>query len=105
MPEYLHEVKKEMSREKTVLANYLSSQVQQNCGSASEEVSEEERRKLINALKAKWGTVNAEYQKGAHLSNLDTVGKVRRKEQLEKSLNEIEKEIALLEKANKIIVT
>ena len=44
-----------------------------------EEMSEGERLDLIDALKAKWNSVNAAYQKITHLVLLDTTGQVKEK--------------------------
>lgn len=63
----------------------------------------EEKEALIQALKAKWEEVNAEYQLGAHLTKLDTVGKMRRKEQQEKMLTQLEKDIERIKKENVVI--
>ncbi|CAN0534836.1 unnamed protein product, partial [Scytosiphon promiscuus] len=40
--------------------------------------------------KAKWDTVNEKYQLMAHMVNLDTFGKLRRKEQMETQLKGLE---------------
>jgi len=47
--------------------------------------------------------VNSEYQLGAHLTKLDTVGKMRRKEQQEKMLTQLEKDIERIKKENVLI--
>ncbi|CAD7922497.1 unnamed protein product [Amoebophrya sp. A120] len=62
-----------------------------------------EKEALIQALKAKWEEVNSEYQLGAHLTKLDTVGKMRRKEQQEKMLTQLEKDIERIKKENVVV--
>ena len=59
---------------------------------------EEERERLLIELKQKWETVNKQYQGITHIVTLDTMGKVRRKEQYENELQQIEKSIEKLSK-------
>jgi hypothetical protein len=59
-------------------------------------MSDAERRELLHALKTKWDAVNKQYQKMAHMVKLDTIGKMHRKEALEKELNQIESDIKKL---------
>ena len=63
----------------------------------------EEQQALLQGLKAKWEEINTEYQLGTHLTKLDTVGKVMRKEKAEAQLTQIEKDIEKLNKP-KIVV-
>jgi hypothetical protein len=53
---------------------------------------------LIASLKKKWEIVHKEYQRATHVSKLDTVGLVRRKENCEKELAQLEKDIEKLSK-------
>ena len=55
---------------------------------------------MVNALKTKWDQVNKLYQSTSCLSlrSLDTIGKVKRKEQYEAQLAQIEKDIEKLSK-------
>jgi hypothetical protein len=55
---------------------------------------------LLAALKKKWEAVNGVFQTITHQTVLDTKGKVRRKEQSEKELTQLEKDIARLSKKN-----
>jgi len=68
---------------------------------------EDEREELLEALKAKWDDVNEEYQKLAHqtisTSNA-TIGQVRKKEQCERQLDQLEKDIERLSKKGPIFV-
>jgi hypothetical protein len=61
---------------------------------------EDEKTELIRALKGKWDSVNSLYQQSSVLSlaSLDTIGKVKRKEQYEAQLAQIEKDIESLSK-------
>lgn len=69
-----------------------------------EQMDENERRELIAALKAKWDSVNAKYQKITHLVLLDTAGQVRRKESLENELTQIENDINKLQRASSVLI-
>jgi hypothetical protein len=59
---------------------------------------DEERQELISSLKKKWEIVHKEYQRATHVQKLDTVGLVRRKENCEKELAQLEKDIEKLSK-------
>jgi len=61
-------------------------------------LSEEELQELREGLKAKWVEVNKKYQLLTHKAILDTIGQRRRKEDCEKELNQLEKD---LEKLNR----
>jgi hypothetical protein len=86
-------------------------------------MSDEERRDLLSALKAKWDSVNKQYQKQAHIVKLDTVGMIKRhvsicttcyfvysfcqrhrKEHLEKELSQIEADIKKLASRGAVFV-
>jgi len=98
-PSYLKKVKKEISEE----YNYIRAvqEQQQDAGPPGMRLlSEDERLTLIDQLKAKWDNINQEYQRSSTLAlfNLDTIGKVKRKEQYEAQLAQIEKDIEKLSK-------
>ncbi len=96
-----------------------------------EEFGEDERQELVEALKAKWDSVNAKYQKITHLIQLDTTGEfipppplhytylyvnififstfiftgqIRRKERLESELTQIENDIHKLQRASNVLI-
>jgi hypothetical protein len=56
-------------------------------------MSEEERNELIAALKKKWEIVHKEYQEITHIQKIDTIGKKNKKENCEKELAQLEKDI------------
>lgn len=62
-----------------------------------------ERQDLIFGLKHKWEDVNTEYQASTHLTKLDTIGKIKRKEKYETSLAQIEKDIEKLNRRNILV--
>jgi len=61
-------------------------------------LAQDELKELREGLKRKWQMVNKEYQQITHISKIDTVGLKRRKENCEKELAQLEKD---LEKLNK----
>jgi hypothetical protein len=102
----LSEVKKEIQREREIIAKYVKEQMgeQDEVPEQLEEMSEHERQDLIYALKKKWEVVNAKYLRISHHVILDTEGQVRRKERLEKELQQLEHDIERLEKHGPVIV-
>jgi hypothetical protein len=63
-------------------------------------LAEEDRLQLLDQLKKKWESVNKVYQLSTHVVDLDTIGKVRRKEEYEAQLQQLEKSIEKLSKKN-----
>jgi len=63
-------------------------------------LTDDEKHQLILGLKAKWEAVNTDYQATTHLTKLDTIGKVKRKEKYEAELQQIEKDIEKLNRKN-----
>lgn len=102
VPKYLAHVKKDIDAE----FEYIR-QLQQAQADASKPqvraMDEAERLQLIDGLKAKWESVNTEYQATTHLTKLDTMGKIKRKEKFEAQLAQIEKDIEKLNRKNIII--
>jgi len=99
VPPYLRKIQGEIADE----YEYIKSMQQQ----AAEEgppgmilMEEEEKAGMVRALKVKWDAVNTQYQQTSVLSlaSLDTIGKVKRKEQYEAQLAQIEKDIEKLSK-------
>lgn len=78
--------------------------VQEKDPEHTEEMDEYERMELISQLKAKWDVTNANYQRMTHVINLDSVGKMRRKEELETALKQLESDIEKLQRAGPIII-
>ena len=106
VPAYLSQVKEEIQRENQMIERYVKEQMGEveEAPEVFEEFSEEERCALLNALKAKWDSVNAQYQKITHLVKLDTTGQVRRKETLEATLTSIENDIKKLDRAGPVLI-
>lgn len=106
VPAYLGQVKEEIKREKEMIDAYVKARmgIDDNEQEEYEELPEEDRQQMINALKEKWDLCNSQYQKQAHLVNLDTVGKKRRKAELESQLKSLEKDIADLSRNGPILI-
>mgnify|MGYP001496963821 CR=1 FL=1 len=103
VPEYLSHVKKDIEEEMRVIDEYFSEDKQEP-EDEGEYLSDEERADLIEKLKQKWDETNKKYQKITHIVKLDTIGKVRRKEALEKELDQLVKDIRLLSQKRPIRV-
>lgn len=100
VPEYLHDVKAELHQEKAVIAAVVANK-QAAAAAAQPQVrlmDEEERQVLLHKLKSQWEQVNAAYQTMTHNTVMDTKGKMRRKEECEQQLQQLEKSIEKLSK-------
>lgn len=100
VPAYLNKVKEDIAMEKRQIAEYLARQqeARQPSGPPMRAMEEEERQALLTSLKQKWEEVNRAYQTMTHMVTLDTFGKIRRKEQYEQQLDELERSIEKLSK-------
>ncbi|KAL8428038.1 hypothetical protein Efla_006944 [Eimeria flavescens] len=90
VPEYLSRVKKQIQSEYGFIAS-----LRDKTKNASEEphpslLPEEERLRLLAALKSRWETLNHDYQAMTFKSKMDTIGEARRKEFFEDQLAEVE---------------
>ena len=106
VPQYLGQVREEIKREKDMIDRYVKEQmgIEDAEPEQLEDMSESERNNLLNALKAKWQSVNNKYQKMTHIVLLDTTGQVRRKEQMEGELKQLEADIERLQKPGPIMI-
>eukprot|EP01034_Spumella_vulgaris_P033438 gene33438-41261_t len=106
VPAYLTQVKEEIRRENDMIDRYVKEQMGEveRAPEVYEEFGQEETADLILALKLKWDSVNAKYQKITHLVQLDTTGQVRRKERLEAELTQIENDIQKLQRASNVLI-
>lgn len=101
VPKYLSQVQDEIERENEMIEEFVRQNknlVDDEDGGRTELMDESERQHLVDALKAKWDNTNSKYQKLCHNVVFDTLGKVRRKETLERELTQLEKDIQMLEK-------
>mmetsp|Transcript_12940 Transcript_12940/g.19467 ORF Transcript_12940/g.19467 Transcript_12940/m.19467 type:complete len:255 (+) Transcript_12940:91-855(+) len=107
VPEYLTHVKEEVRRENEMIDQYINEQMGTTAQEPDkyEELSEEEREELIYQLKLKWNEVNTKYQKITHLVRLDTLGQLRRKEQMEAQLKQLESDIERISRAGPVLIS
>lgn len=106
VPAYLTQVKEEIRRENEMIERYVKEQMGEveRTPETFEEMTEFERLELLDQLKNKWDHVNAQYQRTTHLVKLDTTGQVRRKEQLEAQLTQLEQDIERLQRASTVLI-
>jgi len=106
VPSYLTQVKEEIKRENEMIDKYVKEQLGEgeSVPDQYEELTEEERAELLEALKAKWAHTNAAYQKITHLVILDTAGQIRRKTTLEEEMTRLDKDIQRLSRPGAILV-
>lgn len=102
IPKYLSHIKKDIDAEYEYIRQ-LQQQREQEEADRMRPLLEDERHHLIEGLKTKWESVNTAYQGGTHITKLDTMGKMKRKERHEAELSQIEKDIEKLSKKNIII--
>merc|ERR550514_672435 len=94
---YLQRIKHDINEEYDYIRQ-LQEQEEEQRNSQVRLLSEEEKQALVAGLKAKWEKVNTDYQATTHITKLDTIGKLRRKEQYEATLAQVEKD---MDKMNK----
>merc|ERR1719214_521593 len=99
VPKYLKSIKADIEAESDYINHILEQQEAAN-RSQVRPLSDVEREDMICGLKAKWEQVNTDYQASTHLTKLDTIGKVKRKEKYEAELSQIEKDIERLSRKN-----
>ena len=108
VPEYLKHVKEEIRRENEMIENYVKSRIngmkEEVTAQQQTELDENERRDLIEKLKARWELINAQYQKTTHIISMNSCGMIRRKEECERILKELESDIEKLSHPGKIVI-
>jgi len=104
VPEYLQQVKATIAEEERLLKQYISEKKESEEKATLRILDPEEREDLIYKLKLKWDDTNKKYQNMAHLMDIDTMTKQRRKEYLENSLQQIEKMIQKLSSHGDIVI-
>jgi len=104
VPKYLTHIKNDIEDEFTYIKALQEQQIELS-RSRVKPMEEDERVKLIEGLKSRWEQVNNEYQGMTHLTSLDTVGKMKKKEKFEAELSQIEKDIERLNKKNIVVDT
>jgi len=99
VPAYLAQVKGDIEAEYDYIRQ-LQDQEENYRNGQSRMLTDDDKHQLITGLKAKWEAVNTDYQATTHLTKLDTIGKVKRKEKYEAELQQIEKDIEKLNRKN-----
>jgi len=100
VPKYLQTVKQEIHAEREYINAAMDQERQghEMGQSTMKLLPENERMRLLENLKKKWEAVNKQYQGMTHNIVLDTIGKIRRKEEYEGQLQTLEKSIEKLSK-------
>lgn len=102
VPMYLRRVKGTIHQEREQFEEFVRLRTQPDEHQHVTQLTEEERQSLIRHLKLKWASVNDAYQKGALC--VDTEQKKHKKEELERKLAEIERDIKMLERGEMVLV-
>ena len=103
IPKYIMRIKQDIEKENAYLERVREE------SEASERAKRrllpmDERAGVVAALKAKWERVNSDYQQITHMTVLDTIGKIRRKEHYETELKQIETDLNLLQRNEDIYI-
>lgn len=101
-PKYLAHINQDIQDEFNYIRE-LQQQREDRTKSLVSPMGEQERLQLIDGLKSKWEHANTAYQATTHLTKLDTVGKIKRKERYEAELTQIEKDIEKLNRKNILV--
>lgn len=102
VPKYLQHIKQDIEAEYEYIRQ-LQQQREDDMRPQVRVLDEDERQALLEGLKAKWEKVNTEYQGATHITKLDTMGKIKRKERYEAELSQIEKDIERLARNNILV--
>lgn len=97
MPVFLQKIKREIEDEYQ-LVREMQLEEENERDRQKFLMDDAERNELISALKKKWEVVHREYQTLTHKGKLDTLGVKNKKENCEKDLAQLEKDIAKLSK-------
>ncbi|CAG9320757.1 ENKUR_2 [Blepharisma stoltei] len=98
VPQYLNKIKGDIEEEYNTLKQ-LKREQEEEQEKQKYLVSQEEVKELRDGLKKKWEAVNKEYQMITHIRKPDTQGLKRKKENCEKELAQLEKDMAALDRA------
>jgi len=104
VPRYLEKIKADIKEEYEYIQR-LQAEEEANRQNQVQEMTDTSQQELIDGLKKRWEKVNLAYQAQTHLTKLDTLGKIRRKETCEKELSQLEKDIEKLSKARIFVDT
>lgn len=102
VPKYLQQIKQDIDTEYQYI-RALQEQKAQEEADRVRPMTEDDREDLLEGLKAKWEQVNTAFQAGTHMTVLDTMGKLKRKEKQEAELSQLEKDIEKLSKRSIVV--
>jgi len=103
VPVYLRRNKALVAQEKNMFESYVRMQTEQmSANQAASVLSDSERSTLLHHLKKKWGSLNEAYQKGGLC--VDSQPKKVRKEEMERQLAELERDIKMLERGETVLI-
>lgn len=102
IPDYLDKVKNTIQNEKDFIK--MLNESKQVKPETTMEISSEEICKLREGLTCKYNEVNKKYQGLTHITKVNTIGFKRRKEDLEKELAQIERDLNMLQKDRIMVV-
>ena len=101
VPAYLDTVKAAVEEEKEMIASLTQLAV----SARGQLLSEVERVEVVTGLKQRWEELMAQYQVLTHMtSNTLSMGNLKRKEELERKLSEVEKAIRKMDKQHVMVL-
>lgn len=108
-PAYLETVKRAVEEERELVRRMVegehANEEAQREGPRVRLMEDSERTELLEHLKAKWNEVNHGYQKMTHLVTLDTLSKIKKKENFESQLAELEKAMKKLQRQHVFVAS
>lgn len=95
IPKYLKSVKKRVQEEKDYIQNHLEKEKTQQEAEKNEVtlLDDKERVTLLNQMKDKWEKINFNYQQMTHHMEIDLESKLKKKENYEKEMQQLETDI------------
>jgi hypothetical protein len=103
VPEYLETVKAAVAEEKEMIASAVRPDADRQQG--GQLLADAERCSLLDGLKRRWEELMSQYQVLTHMtSNTLSMGNLKRKEELERKITEVEKAIKKLDKTFVVIM-
>lgn len=97
VPGYLKKVKSQINQEYGMIEK-VKNERENLENNKTRQLGETEKQDLINSLKQKWSRLNSDYQCMTHITKIDSIGQIRRKESLESQLKEVENALKRLSK-------
>jgi len=102
VPKYLQHIKQDIEAEYDYIQQLHQDREEEEYAQ-KRPLGEDERGSIVEGLKSKWEQVNTAYQGGTHMTKMDTMGKMKRKERYEAELSQIEKDIEKMSRGNIVV--